>query len=203
MLPERVRKEPPGKPRHAGLSLPFCSSIEEQAMDSPNAGDKIDEKGTFARVRYRLKTDQGVYVKGDPREGYAYLDFFTGYNQVLPVLEKRLLGRRAGEHLQIELTPEEAFGPFQPDLIKEKRYEEFPEGRTLNPGRWVMARNDQTRAAYGYYVKEKREESIVLDFNHPLAGRGLIYELEILEARPASPEEKRILRPCETGEVGI
>jgi FKBP-type peptidyl-prolyl cis-trans isomerase SlyD len=174
----------------------------EQTMDSSDIGGRIGKKGTFVRIRYRLKTDQGEYVKGDPREGYAHLEFFTGYNQVFPALERRLLGKEKGDQLRVELSPEEAFGPYRCDLVKESSYEEFPEGRALQAGRWVAARNEKTRASYGYYVKEKREDRIVLDFNHPLAGRNLHYDLEILEARAASLEEQKILRPCETGDVG-
>ena len=162
----------------------------------------IEKRGTFVRIRYRLKTDQGEYVKGDPREGFAHLEFFTGYNQVLPGLEERLVGRKTGECIRIVLPVTEAFGPPREELLKEKLYEEFPEGKALQTGRWVRARNEQTRTSYGYYVKEKREDRIVLDFNHPLAGKALRYDLEILEIRPASPEEKKILRPCETGDMG-
>ena len=62
--------------------------------------DLIQEKGSYVKIRYCLKTGEGEYIKGDPREGLAILEVFTGYNQLIPGLEKRLVGRRAGEKLQ-------------------------------------------------------------------------------------------------------
>ncbi len=159
--------------------------------------DVIREKGTFVRIRYSVRTDEGEYVKGDPAEGLAFLEIYTGYNQLLPGLERRLLGRKAGDRLQIRIPPEEAFGPYRPERVRRKSYEEFPEGRTLQEGRWVEARDEKTRAAYGYFVVKKDEVGVVLDFNHPLAGKALNYDLEIEEARPATEEERVLLRPCE------
>jgi len=159
----------------------------------------IVEKGTFVKIRYCLKTREGETIKGDPEEGLAYMDFYTGYDQVFPVLEKRLVGKKADEKMVVCLSPEEAFGPYREDWIKEKSYEEFPEGRQLMAGKWAMARDEKTRTTYGYFVKSKDADRIVLDYNHPFAGKELIYDLEIVEARPATEEEKELLRPCETG----
>ncbi len=162
----------------------------------------VERKGSFVRIRYRLRTDRGEYVRGDPREADAILEFYTGYRQVLPSLEERLVGRSQGERLRFEIGPGEAFGPYREELIREKSFDEFPEGRSLEPGKWAVARDDRTRAAYGYYVREKRPNSIVLDYNHPLAGRTLMYDLVIEEVRPATQEEKVLLRPCEAGDPG-
>jgi FKBP-type peptidyl-prolyl cis-trans isomerase SlyD len=166
-------------------------------MGENQTANRIQAKGTYVKIRYCLRTAEGEYVKGDPREGPAILEIFTGYNQLLPALERRLIGKRAGERMQPRLLPDEAFGPFLPEEVREKSYEEFPEGRQLEEGRWVVARDDKSRTAYGYFVRKKGGDSIVLDYNHPLAGKELIYDLEILEARPATEEEAGLLRPCE------
>ncbi len=159
--------------------------------------DRIGEKGSYVKLRYFLKTSDGEYVKGDPAEGPAILEAFTGYNQLLPGLERRLVGRKAGQKMKPRLSPDEAFGPYRPERVKEKGYDEFPEGRQLEEGRWAVARDDRTGAAYGYFVKKKEEDRVVLDFNHPLAGKELVYDVEILEVRPATEEEQALLRPCE------
>jgi FKBP-type peptidyl-prolyl cis-trans isomerase 2 len=166
-------------------------------MGENHKTDLIQEKGTYVKMRYSLRTAEGEYIKGDPREGLAILEIFTGYNQLLPSLETRLVGLRAGEKMQPRISPDEAFGPYLPEKIKEKGYDEFPEGRQLEEGRWAVARDDSTGAAYGYFVKEKKKTGIVLDYNHPLAGKELVYDLEVLEARPATEEERVLLRPCE------
>lgn len=159
--------------------------------------DLIQEKGTYVKIRYCLRTAEGDYIKGDPREGLAILEIFTGYNQLLPSLEKRLIGLRAGEKMQPRFSQDDAFGPYRPEMVKEKGYDEFPEGKHLEQGKWAVARDETTGTAYGYFVKEKKKDRIVLDYNHPLAGKELSYDLEILEARPATEEEQALLRPCE------
>jgi FKBP-type peptidyl-prolyl cis-trans isomerase SlyD len=166
-------------------------------MAENRAADVIRAKGTYVKIRYSLRTAEGEYVKGDPREGPAILEIFTGYNQLLPALERRLIGKRAGERMQPRLLPDEAFGPYLPEQVKEKSYEEFPDGRRLEEGRWAVARDDKSRTAYGYFVRKKDSDGVVLDYNHPLAGKELIYDLEILEARPVTEEEAGLLRPCE------
>jgi FKBP-type peptidyl-prolyl cis-trans isomerase SlyD len=160
--------------------------------------DLIQEKGTYVKVRYCLRTSEGEFIKGDPREGPAIMEIFTGYNQLIPGLEKRLVGLRVGEKMRPRLPPDEAFGPYRPEAVKEKGYDEFPEGRQLEEGRWAVARDDRTGTAYGYFVKKKEEHRIILDYNHPLAGKELVYDLEILEVRPATEEEQALLRPCES-----
>ncbi len=159
--------------------------------------DRIQPKGSYVKIRYRLQTASGEYIRGAPGEGMALLDAYTGYGQLLPGLESGLLGRRAGERFRIHVPPEEAFGPYREDLVKEIGYEDFPQGLDLEAGKWVEARDETTRAAYGYFVREKGQDRVVLDYNHPLAGQELVYDLEVLEVRPATEEEKILLRPCE------
>jgi FKBP-type peptidyl-prolyl cis-trans isomerase SlyD len=154
-------------------------------------------KDTTVVIEYTLKLEDGSVVKGKPEP--ASINFITGYGQVMPALEQRLLGRAEGEKLQIVVPAEEAFGPRKESLVKRRTFDEFPEARDLEPGRWVIATNDRTHAKYSYFVKEKNEEAVVLDFNHPLAGKDLYYDIKITGVRPASGEELKEIRPCEYG----
>jgi FKBP-type peptidyl-prolyl cis-trans isomerase SlyD len=115
-------------------------------------------------------------------------------------LEKRLIGMSKGDKGQIAVPPEEGFGLHDPTLIQEKPYKEFPEGRNLEEGRWVRATNPDHRVTFGYLVLEKKPDRIILDYNHPLAGKTLIYDLELEDVREANQEELEILRPCEFGQ---
>ncbi len=53
-------------------------------MGEDRKTDLIQEKGTYVKIRYSLRTAEGEYIKGDPREGLAILEIFTGYNQLHP-----------------------------------------------------------------------------------------------------------------------
>jgi FKBP-type peptidyl-prolyl cis-trans isomerase SlyD len=162
----------------------------------------IQPENSYVVIKYTVKLKDGEIVKGDPEEGLAHMEFVTGYSQVILGLERGLIGMAQGDSGQIAVPPEEGFGLMDPTLIQEKFYKEFPEGRNLQEGRWVRAINPDHRVTFGYFVLEKKLDSVVLDYNHPLAGKTLIYELTIEEVRSASQEELEILRPCEFGQPG-
>lgn len=158
---------------------------------------RISEIGTYVRIKYTVGLESGEILKGDPKEGLECMDFITGFDQVLPGLEKRLIGLNQGDEMTLTIPPEEAFGAYDPSLIKEKNFSEFPEGKTLESGKWVLAKNDNHKITCGYFVKEKGFHSVTLDYNHPFAGKTLTYFLKVVEARPATQAELTIVKPCD------
>ena len=163
---------------------------------------KVQGENSYVVVKYTVRLEDGEIVKGDPEKGLAHMEFVTGYNQVIPGLERRLIGMSKGDRGEIAVPPEEGFGLNDSTLIQEKLYKEFPEGRNLEEGRWVRATNPDHRVTFGYLVLEKKSDRIILDYNHPLAGKTLVYEFELEEVREASQEELEILRPCEFSQAG-
>ncbi len=155
-------------------------------------------KDTFVILEYTIRLEDGSYVKGDPDNGPTSLNFIAGYDEILPALEQHLLGLAEGAQLDLMLPPHEAFGEIQPHLIERRSFQDFPTGKDLVVGKWVVAVNDATKAQYSYFVKEKSEDAVVLDFNHPLAGKTLYYAIKVVKVRPASAEELAYLRPCQT-----
>ena len=153
---------------------------------------RIKETGMYVRIKYTVRLSSGEILKGDPKEGLEHMDFFTGFEQVLPGLESRLVGLAEGDEVTLTIPPEEAFGVYDPALVKEKSFSEFPEGKDFETGKWVEAKNEDYKINHLYYVKAKSAESITLDYNHPLANKTLIYQLKIVEARPATMFEFRL-----------
>jgi FKBP-type peptidyl-prolyl cis-trans isomerase SlyD len=162
----------------------------------------IQSENSYVILKYTVRLENGEIIKGDPAEGLAHMEFVTGYNQIILGLERRLVGMSEGDAREIAVPPEEGFGPRDSSLIQEKTYEEFPDGRNLEEGRWVRATNPEHRVTIGYLVLEKKEDRIILDYNHPLAGKTLIYEVRVEDVREANREELEILRPCEFGPEG-
>jgi FKBP-type peptidyl-prolyl cis-trans isomerase SlyD len=155
-------------------------------------------KDRFVILEYRVHLDDGSYVKGE--NGPVSLNFVVGYDQVLPALERRLLGLGEGVEVEFVVPAAEAFGEYDASQVHVRTFEEFPEGRSLEAGKWIVATNEHTRAQYGYYVKGKDKETITLDFNHPLAGKDLYYQVKVVSVRPALKEELEYLRPCDSKE---
>ena len=162
----------------------------------------IQNENSYVVLKFTVKLENGEIVKGDPEQGLAHMEFVTGYNQVIPGLERRLVGLSEGDQGEIIVSPDEGFGPYDPSLVQEKTFEEFPEGKNLEEGRWARATNPQHRVTFGYLVLEKKPDRIVLDYNHPLAGKALIYQVKVEKVREANREELEILKPCEFGEAG-
>ena len=155
-------------------------------------------KDTFVILEYSVRLEDGTYVKGE--EGPVSLNFIVGYGQILQALEQRLLGLETGTQTEFIIPAREAFGDHNDTLVRTKTFEEFPEGRSLQAGKWIIATNDLTQAQYSYFVKEKLDDGIVLDYNHPLAGKDLYYRVKVAHVRAATREELEYLRPCEHGE---
>jgi FKBP-type peptidyl-prolyl cis-trans isomerase SlyD len=149
----------------------------------------------FVIIEYRVHLDDGAYVKGEG--GPISMNFVIGYDQVLPALERRLLGLSEGAEAAFVVPASEAFGEHDASQVHARTFEEFPEGQSLEAGKWVIATDEQTQAQYGYYVRAKTKDTVTLDFNHPLAGKDLYYEVKVVSVRPALKEELAYLRPCE------
>ena len=155
-------------------------------------------KDKFVIIEYTLRFEDGFYLKGE--DGPVSMNFIAGYDQLLPALERRLFGLEEGVEVEFVIPAREAFGEYDPAFLQTKPFSEFPQGRDLPVGKWVKATSDQTQTQYSYFVKDKTEDAVTLDFNHPLAGKDLYYHIKVVKVRPAFQDELEYLRPCETRE---
>ncbi len=162
----------------------------------------IQPENSYVILKYTVRLENGEILKGDPEQGLAHMEFVTGYNQVIPGLERRVIGLSEGDEVEITVNPDEGFGPYDPSLVQEKTFATFPQGKNLEEGRWARATNAEHRVTFGYLVLEKKPDRVILDYNHPLAGKPLIYQVRVEEVREANREELEILRPCEFGQQG-
>jgi len=158
-------------------------------------------KDSFVVIEYTLRLDDGSFVKGEKTP--ASMNFVAGYDQILCALENQLIGLEQGEQKELVIPTGDAFGERDQSLIRTMALSGFPHGRDLEPGRWAIAKNEDTGAQYGYFVIEKSDSTITVDYNHPLAGKDLYYSVKVVLVRPALTEELAILRPCEHGEKQV
>lgn len=153
--------------------------------ETPPQDYKIAEESSYVKIHYKTRIPGGAVLKGAGTP--EVMDFVTGYLQVIPGLEKRLVGCAVGEKHSFTVPAEEAFGEFREELVLEKSVADFhfPPGMKPYPG---MELPLVTRGGDGpdtVMIKAVKEDTIVIDLNHPMAGKSLHYELEIVEARPA------------------
>ncbi|MDA8407460.1 MAG: FKBP-type peptidyl-prolyl cis-trans isomerase [Deltaproteobacteria bacterium] len=154
-------------------------------MNSPSDYEpyKIQDSGSYVKIRYRVRIVDGPSLKGSPE--LETMDFVTGYGHVIPGLEKRLVGETNGRKLTFDVPAQEAFGMRDEKMVFLKKIEEFhfPPGVKPFPGMEIPVICNDDEGPGSVTIKDVREDGIVIDFNHALAGFALGYELEIIEAR--------------------
>lgn len=149
----------------------------------------VNDSKSYVKIKYSVSIFNGPLLKGGQEP--EIMDFVTGYKHVVPGLEQRLIGHTVGESLSFVVPPEEAFGPRHNELVIEKNKSEFhfPEGFTPHPGMELPIITSNENGPDSARIKEVKDDTIVIDLNHPLAGAALQYELVIVEARPATSDD--------------
>ncbi|MDD3581468.1 MAG: peptidylprolyl isomerase [Desulfobacca sp.] len=159
-------------------------------------------KDCYVRLAYRLRLASGELIKGTEAQP-APMTFVAGYNELLPGLEARLMGLEENDCREFVIPAAEGFGPREPAQIQTWNRNCFPSGVQLQPGQRVTPANSLLPVDYPFQITEVKGNTVVLDMNHPLAGQDLHYSVQILEVRPATPEELTPLKMCQTCEEGI
>ena len=111
------------------------------------------------------------------------MELTMGDGTLLPTLELALFGLRAGDDQTLTLLPEQAYGPHDPALIHELPRSRFPTGMAPQVGQIVafeMPDGDEVAGA----VIEIGDQTVRVDFNHPLAGREVVFRAQILTVHP-------------------
>lgn len=116
------------------------------------------------------------------------IQFLQGGGQVLPALEKQLYGMEVGESKTIILTPEEGYGPVDEEAFLDLDRSVFPKEIPLKPGIELQLRDERGEVHYAR-IETVEENSVRLNFNQPLAGKELHFDVRIVALRNATPEE--------------
>ncbi len=155
---------------------------------------KIQENA-FVALEYTLTIDSGETVdKSEPGEP---LSFIFGTGQMIPGLERQLLGMESGQTAKISVAPEEAYGPSRPELYRDIPRANFPKGSAIEPGMIFEAQGPH--GAIPMFVREVKDSTVTVDLNHPLAGQTLHFDLTVAEVREATEDE---LGGCNDDECG-
>ena len=138
---------------------------------------QVKENNTV-KVHYTGKLADGQVF--DTSEGKEPLAFTLGEGRLIPGFEKGLIDMKLNEKKTINLTKDEAYGDPREDLIIEVPKTELPQEMTPEVGMGLVSRTPEGQEM-NLMVVEVREETVVLDGNHPLAGKDLIFDLEVVE----------------------
>ncbi|MEN9382821.1 MAG: hypothetical protein RI940_1704 [Bacteroidota bacterium] len=134
-------------------------------------------KGDTIQVHYHGTLTNGEVF--DSSNGRAPLEFEVGSGMVIPGFDNGVLGMKVGDKKTINIPFMEAYGPKQPEMIVEFPKTQFPPDLNPEVGMALTMNNGQGQQ-FQVIVVEVKEEVVVLDANHALAGQDLIFDLELV-----------------------
>jgi FKBP-type peptidyl-prolyl cis-trans isomerase SlyD len=138
------------------------------------------------RIDYTLKNAGGEVL--DTSEGGEPLSYLHGGHQIVPGLERELTGMQAGESKDVVVQPDDGYGQPDPQGIFGVPRAAFPADADLKVGDTFMGEDDEG-GAVPVRVVELKDDTIVVDANHPLAGETLYFHVDVREVRDATLEE--------------
>lgn len=140
-------------------------------MQQVKNGDKV-------KVHYHGKLTNGETF--DSSKGRAPLEFEVGSGMVIKGFDDGVTGMAVGEKKTINIPVDEAYGPRNPDMLIEMPKDRFPKDMEIELG-MPLSMSDGNGQDYQVVVMEVKEDAVMLDANHPLAGEDLVFDLELVE----------------------
>ncbi|WP_413735312.1 FKBP-type peptidyl-prolyl cis-trans isomerase [Sodalis sp. RH21] len=138
-------------------------------------------------VHFDLKLEDGTLAESTRRDNKPAL-FRLGDDSLSAPLEQALLGLRVGDKKSFSLAPEAAFGPSNPDLIQFFSRRDFSETGVPEVGTIMLFTAVSGNEMPGL-IRDVAEESITVDFNHPLAGRTVYFDIDVLAINPQQEDK--------------
>ena len=142
--------------------------------------------GRIVCLDYTLRLENDEVV--DTSEEREPIEFVQGQRQIVPGLEDALYGMEVGDEKNVVVEPTEGYGERNPEANQDVPRDAFQEDVDLEAGMPIQVSDGSGRTATAF-VSEVGEDSVRLDFNHPLAGETLHFDVEVVEIREATEQE--------------
>lgn len=145
----------------------------------------IIEEKSVVTMEYTLTNDDGKVL--DTSEGREPLSFIQGVGNIIPGLDKEMLGKKSGDKFTVRVKPEEGYGERVDEAIQVVPKEQFAEIENLEVGLQLQAQAGEQVMLFT--IAKIEGDQVTIDGNHPLAGVPLNFDVEIVGVRTASEEE--------------
>jgi len=146
-------------------------------MAQVKSGDKI-------KVHYHGKLTNGETF--DSSEGREPLEFEVGSGMVIKGFDEGVTGMSVGDKKTINIPYNEAYGPRNPEMVIEMPKDRFPKDMELEVGMPLLMSDGQGQQ-FQVTIEQIKDETVILDANHPLAGKDLVFDLELVEIVGGKP----------------
>jgi FKBP-type peptidyl-prolyl cis-trans isomerase SlyD len=146
---------------------------------------KSVQNGQVVGMEYTLWVDEQVV---DSSEGGEPLEFLAGHQNIIPGLENEMHGMQIGDSKDVLVRAKDGYGEYQEAAIMDIPRKEFPKDMELEEGMELSVRDDEGQARYAR-VDQIGPDSVRLNFNHPLAGKDLKFNVKVVSLREPTQEE--------------
>ncbi|MFZ1770445.1 MAG: peptidylprolyl isomerase [Caldilinea sp.] len=152
-----------------------------------NGKNLVVADNTVVRIEYSLALNDGDVIDSSAEDGP--LEFLQGANEIIPGLEAAIYGMSVGEQKNIVVTPDLAYGEYDPEDYQLVPRDAFEDDAELEPGMAIEFVDEESGEAVEGFISEIQPDGVVIDFNHWLAGETLYFDVKVVGVRPALPEE--------------
>jgi peptidylprolyl isomerase len=148
-------------------------------MGAAGAGGAGVKKGDKVKVNYVGKLDDGTEFDSSLKHG-APLEFEAGAGMVIPGFDNAVIGMKKGEKKTVKIPAKDAYGERRPELMRAIPRASLPADKNFQPG-MVMVLGTPDGHKFPAVIAKVDEKELMLDLNHPLAGKALTFEITIVE----------------------
>ena len=175
----------------AFLSLYMLSGLAFSATAEKSKDNRVVKDGLMISLEYTLKSPDGKVL--ETSKGREPLKYVHGQKMMIPGLEKELTGMKVGGEKNVTVKPEDAYGKINPNAVEEVPKEKIP-ANALKVGAVLAARSPEGMVV-PMTVKQIKEKTVLMDMNHPMAGKTLVFDVKVVDIQPAPPPPARPAKP--------
>jgi FKBP-type peptidyl-prolyl cis-trans isomerase SlyD len=154
---------------------PFAGSAQK------TKDEQVVKDGLLITLDYTMSSPDGKVL--ETSKGNKPLQYIHGKKMMIPGLEKALTGMKIGEEKHVTVKPEDGYGKINPNAVQEVPKEKIPPN-ALKVGAVLVGRNNEGMPI-PLTVREIKDKTVVMDLNHPLAGKTLVFDVKVINIEPA------------------
>jgi len=170
----------------AAIALSVFIMTTGASVENQKEG-KVVKNGAVVMFDYTLTDDKGQVI--DSSKGKQPMTYTQSTGQIIPGLEKAIAGMKVNDEKKVTVKPEEAYGPVDPKAVQEMPKSNLPP-EAIKAGATLMARTPDGQNI-PVRVQEVKDKTVVLDFNHPLAGKTLNFDVKVVDVKPQGESAKQ------------
>ena len=165
----------------AGAMLALTLLVSAGSAAEKTTDSRVVKDGQMVSLHYTLTGADGKVIETSKNK--EPLKYIHGQKMMIPGLEKELAGMKVGGEKYVTVKPEDGYGKVDPNAVQEVPKDKIPPN-ALQVGAVLAARSPEGMVV-PMTVREIKEKTVVMDMNHPMAGKTLVFDIKVVDIQPA------------------